>query len=322
MSTNLPTKTSSRSGRFKKILLPEDALPQEAMSIESKMRPILEKFHQGQYSSAEFAAIYVITVLSHRYPGTWAGAKKACPIVEHHQLKTPLSHFYETWEPNIRKRLAELQTIGDVFNHFSLRSTPISVNRSILEWSNGKYGLELMFRIPLPHEVLHQQKRGRRCVTVILEKEKASKLILGQRDALGFTMHDLIHADHFYFDNQCYMGQLGFYGFLDFCHNRGDFSELLENAAFENEYEYLISDMNAYAIHLLKCFKSALTHYHPEKLEHFEKWLMKLELDLDEMMAFLALNTSGFNASHDKTLLNFLEKFRFLENATSHKNKD
>ena len=89
-----------------------------------------------------------------------------------------------------------------------------------------------MFRIPRPEEVLNQQKQGRRCVTVILDPEKAKKFILGERDALGFTMHDLIHADHFYHNNQCYQGQLGFYGFLDHCMTQNHFADHLKLPAF------------------------------------------------------------------------------------------
>jgi hypothetical protein len=310
MSTNLPTKSSSRSGRFKKKLVSEAILEYEAPTIENQMAPILDGFHQGHYTSSEFTAIYILTVLAHRFPGTWLGSRRSNPLTNTNQLTTCLSEINQIWEPNIKKRLSFYRTLGDVFNNFSFQSTPLSVNRTILEWSNGLYRLELMFRIPRPAEVLDQQKSGRRCVTVILEKEKACKLILGERDALGFTLHDLIHADHFYHDNQCYEGQLGFYGFLNDCLNKGHFESLLTNSSFENEFEYLISDMNAYPIHLLKCLKSAVTHYHEDGESFLREWFSKLDLNNEEVNAFIKLNSPQFKPEHDKSLLTFLSKFK------------
>jgi hypothetical protein len=312
MSTNLPTKSSSRSGRFKKKLVSEAVLEFEAPVIENQMAPILDSFNQGHYTSAEFTAHYIITVLAHRFPGTWLGSRRSIPLSNTHQLTTCLSEINQYWEPNIKKRLSSYKTLGDIFNNFSFQSTPLSVNRTMVEWSNGLYRLELMFRIPRPAEVLDQQKSGRRCVTVILEKEKAGKLILGERDALGFTLHDLIHADHFYHDNQCYEGQLGFYGFLNDCLHKGHFESLLTNSSFESEFEYLISDMNAYAIHLLKCLKSAITHYHQDGENFLNQWLLKLDLNTEEASAFMKLNSPHFNPQDDKSLLTFLSKFKSI----------
>jgi hypothetical protein len=314
MSTNLPIKSSSRAGRFKKKLVPEAFLEKEAPVIGEKMHRIIEKLHQKSLSAAEFTAIYILTVLSHRFPGTWLGAKRAQKLTETHNLNFPLNELQIQFEPNIQKRLAGFTTVGEVFQSFAFKSTPLTVNRSILNWSDGHYGLELMFRIPRPEEVLNQQKLGRRCVTVILDLEKAKKFILGERDALGFTMHDLIHADHFYHNNQCFQGQLGFYGFLDHCMTQNHFEEHLKLPAFEAEFEYLIADMNAYAIHLMKCFKSALTHYHEQGSDFFENWIVKLKLEQKEEEAFRKLNTTDYHDSLDETLLQLLARYQVVRN--------
>lgn len=307
MSTNLPTKSSSRAGRFKKKLVPEVFLEKEAPVIQDRMAPFLGAFHDGSITAAEFCAIYILTVLSYRYPGTWLGAKTAEAVTLTHKLSYPVDRLKTHWEPNIQRRLEGITDLGDIFRLFAFKSTPLTVNRSILNWSNGSYGLELMFRIPSPAEVLNQQKQGRRCVTVVLDANRASKFILGERDALGFTMHDLIHADHFYHNNQCYQGQLGFYGFLDFCMSQKHFEELLKNSKFESEFEYLIADMNAYAIHLMKCFKSALLHYHPQPESFYQNWLDKLVLKEEEKRVLNVLNTEDYQGQDDLVILGFLE---------------
>ncbi len=310
MSINLPNKSSSRSGRFKKKLVSQEQLLSEAPQITRMMSPIVELFHQKSLTASEFCALYIIHVLSHRYPGTWAGAKRSLPIVTDHHLKKPIQEILHLFEPNIKRRLEPFETIGDIFNYFSLQSTPLTVNRSILKWSKGEYGLELMFRIPLPGEVLNQQKKGHRCVTIILDEEKSSHYILGERDSLGFTMHDLIHADHFYHENKCYQGQLGFYGLLDFTFHRGDFKDFQTNKDFMNEFEYLISDMNAYPIHLLKCLKSALVHYHEQGVVFFNHWIETLDMGHEEREAFKKLNTTEYEDYLDQKILGFLDRFR------------
>lgn len=308
MSTNLPIKSSSRAGRFKKKLVLEESLEKEAPVIQDRMAPFYSSLQNEEISPAEFCAFYILTVLSYRYPGTWLGAKTATPVTQEHKLAASLEAFKANCEPNIQKRLEGITELGDIFKLFAFKSTPLTVNRSVLNWSNGSYGLELMFRIPKPTEVLDQQKLGRRCVTIVLETSKASKFILGERDALGFTMHDLIHADHFYHNNHCYQGQLGFYGFLDHCMIQNHFAELMTNPKFESEFEYLIADMNAYAIHLMKCFKSALLHYHPQPHEFFSDWLEKLVLKDDEKKVFMSLNTQDYLENRDdQIILNFLE---------------
>lgn len=310
MNANLPNKSSSRAGRFKKKLVSEDSLMTEAPIIELRLKSILENFHQGTISAAEFTAIYILSVLAYRNPGTWLGAKRHEAVIADHHLPYALENLLPSFEPNIQKRLNGFKTIGEVFQFFAFKATPLSVNRSILGWSTGKYGLELMFRIPRPAEVLNQQKQGRRCVTVVLEKEKAAKFILGERDALGFTMHDLIHADHFYHNNFTYQGQLGFYGFLDHCMNQQHFDDLLKIEKFESEFEYLIADMNAYAIHLMKCFKSALLHYHPQGVVFYEQWLKHFNLSAEEKDAFDTLNSEAYSGPKDQILLNFLDTYR------------
>jgi len=314
MSTNLPIKSSSRAGRFKKKLVPEVALEKEAPVIQERMNQILASLENKTISPAEFCAIYIIAVLSHRFPGTWLGSKRSEVLCPEDKLTFLLKDLPCEFEPNIQKRLTGLATIGEVFQAYAFKSTPLTVNRSVINWSNGLYGLEMMFHIPRPEEVLNQQKQGRRCVTVVLDIKRASKYILGERDALGFTMHDLIHADHFYHNNQCYQGQLGFYGLLDSCMALNHFSEHLINPDFESEFEYLISDMNAYAVHLMKCFKSALTHYHENGDHFFQSWLAKLGLDSIELEALTKLNSENYEDKDDAIILAVLSRYQFSRN--------
>lgn len=296
-------KISSRAGRFKKKLVGIETLKLEAPVIEEKLNPILQLHRQKSITDAEFCALYALLYLSTRFPKQWLGASRPS-LGLGHNLNLPVKEIPISFEENIRKRLPD--TLGDIFNNFALKSTPEAVNRALLHWSSETYPLILMFNIPKPTEVLEQQKLGKRCVTVLTRN--LHQFVLGDRDPLSFTMHDLIHADHFYHDNHCYEGQISLYWFLDHCMKEGHFDELLSNEDFEWELEYLISDMNAYAVHSLKCLKAALIHYHPMKEKFFESWVEKVNLEKD---SWLRLSTPAYSdINEDHLLLKAIGTFR------------
>lgn len=310
MTPNPRLKSSSRAGRFKKKLIAEDELVQEGPLLAERIAPTLKLFTEGEISEAELVSLFLLATLSLRFPGTWAGARR--PSLEiPHQLNFPLSKIPWQWEPNIQRRLRGVTDIGELLNHFALRSTPEAVNRALLNWSQDHYHLKLFFNIPSPREVLDQQIRGERCVTMFRSAKELSRLILGERDPLSFTMHDLIHADHFYHHNHTFDGQVDFYNFLYQCLEKNHFESLLPNEEFAREFDYLISDMNAYPVHLMKCLKSALVHYHPQKERFFQQWLRKLNPLPEEEKAFLALNTSDYQEElMDHQLLDFFARSR------------
>jgi hypothetical protein len=316
MSAKIRDKSSSRSGRFKKKLVSENELSKEAPFIEATMAPILSLFSENKISPAECTSIYLIAVLSHRFPGNWLGAKRPSLCLAH-DLNVSIKQLMDvgfTFEENILKRLKETNNLGDLFNQFALKSTPETVNRSLLHWSTGRYPLKLMFRIPDSTEVLAQQKHGKRCVSGLTKSERCQTYILGERDALSFTMHDLIHADHFFHHPVSYEGQLGFYGLMDLCLREKFFETQLKNPKFASELDYLISDMNAYAVHLLKCLKAALFHYPSEDENFFEKWLMNIKTNSLQTLAFQELNCPLYQPEiQDQYLLEFLSRFKAPE---------
>ena len=269
----------------------------EAPVIKEKLKLFYEFFITKKLSETDFTACYMICFLAHRFPESWPGSRqkerKVIPGINWRELP------FE-FEPNVKKRLEDITSLQEIFANFALKSTPLSVNRAMLSWYEGSYGLKLLFRIPSPKEVLLQQKSGRRCVTALID-ERISKYILGERDALSFTMHDLIHADHFFYHNECYQGQLAFYALLDKTFDYFD----LSHEQFLSEFEYVISDMNAYAIHLLKCLKSAMIHYFNE--EYFKNW----PKNLNPPEELFLLNTPGYSPEKmDHVILNWLDGFR------------
>lgn len=294
-------KPSSRSGRFKKKLITHQQLQQEVPQFLALFEQSLSLFREDLITAPELCAHYLFTGLSIRYPGAWPGAQQTGEDIPH-QLHYEFPQHIPL-EPNVRKRIAGL-SMGDILNQFAFKSTPKSINRSLLHFSQGTYPLQLMFKIPTPREVLLQQKQGRRCLTLITKEKQMKEYILGERDYLGFCLHDLIHADHFYRSSMSYQGQLGLYNLLWQEMEKGIFNELLANKEFEDEFEYIIADMNAYPIHLLKCLKSAMVFYGSD--EDFNRWSSQFAVKKNLMR----LNSKDYcPLNEDHLLLEWLNSY-------------
>jgi hypothetical protein len=295
MNSKIPNNSSSRAGRFKKKLVSENFLKFESQKVLISLSPFIDLHQSKKISDAEFVCSYILIFLSNRYPNTFLGAYKKTELIPGIKIKDLPFDF----QKNIIKKIDPQMSLVDLFAQHSFKSTPYSVNRALVEWGKGNYGLELMFKIPKPLDVLKQQIMGRRCVTTISD-ERLQNYILGERDALSFTMHDLIHADHFYFHNESFEGQVGFYNLL---YRSFDYFDLRDKN-FADEFDYLISDMNAYAVHLMKCLKSAMIHYFDE--DYFREWL-KL---VDAPVELTLLNTTKYQPeSMDLKIILWLKTF-------------
>lgn len=230
---NSLTQSSIRRGRFKKKFLTIDQLKIEAKALAPKIQ---ELFDLHQHEPAYFTASVILLYLKSRYPFHWQGSQLN-PVLN---ISAPI-----------------LNELGFLFQNRSFKSTPLSVNRSLLSWGQNTYNLKLFTYIPSPMEVLECQSQFGRCVTVLLKESEINHFILGERDHLSFIMHDLIHADHFFHLNHMGLGQVGFYRQMKTWIKAQYFNKLLqENAEYKSQFEYLISDMNAHCVHLWKGFKS------------------------------------------------------------------
>lgn len=165
------------------------------------------------------------------------------------------------------------------------------IRRSLLEWHCGHYPLVLLHHIPTPKELLEFQGQGKRVVTVFLKEEELDSLHHG-KEAWDFTVHDLIHADHFFENPQWREGQVEFYQFL----SRNWFHPEIAKLHNSAEFEYLIADMNSHPRHLfltlsaliLKSLKTQQGLSLKQALcEEQEKYFQKLVSDLKSQLQLL-----------------------------------
>lgn len=194
------------------------------------------------------------------------------------------------------------------WNNYLFRGVKVAVNRTLLNWYQGHYPLELFFYVPEPLEVLTQQAQGKRCVSCILSLPREG-YVHGDRDPWSFLIHDLLHADQFYFQNQsqkeqqllCYLFLLGY----QFQIWQPLWTMQPESQA---QLEYVFSDMNSHPIHILKVLKSILIHY-----RYFEIWseqFLSLAPNLIQHWwpEFIKLNTPEENSHSHRQLMLGLHK--------------
>lgn len=282
-------------------------------------------------SDAEIAAIYILIFSFLRRPKDFLGGPHNQPLAT-----LPVSSrmccqtFFELLQKELpedlrqTKSLARFQRPDDLLSYFcahSWRSIPLSVAQSLMAWENGLYPLRLLSYVPTPKEVLSMQSEGQRCVSMLQDLTEMQEFVEEGRDVLGFIVHDLIHADHFFADPVKARAQIEFSRRLMVVFGFHDIQVMLQtDAAFKKEFEYLMSDMNSFPLHLLKTFKAVLLGYfkrreglamtealsettEAEFQRLFESSLKIWELPENAHSAAQRLNTPLFQGLEDSLLL-------------------
>jgi hypothetical protein len=223
-----------------------------------------------------------VTVLSClRRPNDWYGGPRALPIVstamlttssldvdvscvssdKNYNHKLTLSEIFEGSPVLIPSKLPSSMNLFDFLNAHRIKALPESCFRSLCYIRTGRYPLRLSSGVVSPFELLQIQFRGERIVSMDEDFSAWPERLYSGRDYLGFVIHDLIHADHFFYEPQHRDGQLGFYKFVNSFINDESLAGLLTEkptAAFREGFEYIISDMNSHPLHLFQTLHSLL----------------------------------------------------------------
>lgn len=155
------------------------------------------------------------------------------------------------------------------------------IRRSLIQWHLGHYPLILCFHVPTPYEILETQARGQRVVTAFNTVENWKKT-WGHHDAWNFIAHDLIHADHFFENQENRNGQIQFYKTILKNWNDSKIQDLKSNP----DFEYLISDMNSHPMHMIETLKSLLIRSFKKQNQISDPSRLPIELE-NEVQDFM-----------------------------------
>ncbi len=248
----------NRSGSYKKVLISEGQLSLH----QEKLINCIEAMQKSSLTPFEFCTLYIILFLRLKHPKNWLQKKSS---VSSHLIndKKVLDLIPSSFELNGWEKL-KLENVSfyEFFINFNLKGIPLASNRTMLNWLQANWPIICLHHIPTPRELLKMQANGSRCITLIINPDEISKMVLSSRDPLSFVIHDLDHADHFFNNDETHKGQLGILRLIDSIYDRPEIKKSLrENHSFKNEFNYVASDMNAYAIHMFKCLKSAFDRH-------------------------------------------------------------
>lgn len=322
-----------RVGRFRHQLLDQTFVGSpDFHKVENALSHFYELWHHKKLQDWEWAALYIFIFSAFRRPADFLGG----PHGEKNWTRPPASNFLnkdllayfsdlenregaDTNYPWL-KRLPPEQSFFSFFCERSLRSIPLAVTKSLWAWSVGKYPLLLREDIPESSEVLEMQTRGQRCVSVLMKPQELRSFVEG-RDALAFTVHDLIHADHFFRDPAQARAQIQFARQLSKLGSNEEVIALVKrDPHFRDQWNYLISDMNSVPLHLFKTLKAMLLGAHKraaqiqaheslcERHEGLFEYSQKLvaqefEMNPDVQNAWLRLNTPAFRFPEEAIIL-------------------
>lgn len=294
----------NRSGSYKKVLIAEGLLGPHRTTL-TKNIDVITKL---PVTSFELCTLYILLFLRVRHPKNWLQKKISFEIdpTERKLLDFIPTEFNLTdWE----KEKLQGVSFHALFKFYNLKGIPQAVNRTMTNWGIGSWKIELLTHIPSPRELLRMQVQSTRCITLTIDHDEIDKLVLSSRDPLSFVLHDLHHADHFFSQDASLKGQLGFYSLVESVYDQPLLKKTLkEDKQFKSEFEYVVSDMNAYVIHLFKCLKSAFVRTDTDKLDPlFPKLLEWWSMPSHVTNAAHKLNTPEFNSEDETHLRDFFE---------------
>ena len=243
-----------RQKRFRRYLLSEKELQSHShvLSLHPRMRQLYSRWRAGELTDVETVCEYILIFLRAYRSRDYLGGP--------HNEDLGLSDT------------ASLPEAVRVFAQFSLRSVPLAVNRTIVGWALNRYPLHLLDFIPSAEELLECQARGERIVTCLFQPYELLHWVRphgpdagdgSARDPLGFTLHDLIHADHFFCDPEMRRGQVEFYREVRDRMKRGEYTAILADPKKRERFEYIIADMNSHPAHLRACLEHEVANAMP-----------------------------------------------------------
>ena len=259
-SETVPSKKPSRQGRYRKQLFDPDAIAPFAKKLENAFQSLRAHLQNQTLSEAEFFGYSLLALLACRRPDAIqkSSSLKKLPLSQNIVPNSfPLGDFIILLQENnlpiiaFDKFLPSL-SLMEFLTQIRFRGIPFSAQQALMEWLKQNYPLQLFFHSPTVSEVFALQKNGGRCITFFTRAEELIRLH-HERDALSFSIHDLIHAHEFYSDPKRARQQIGFYHWMDSLIENPHLQRMLKSSPnFEARWEYLLADMNSYCGHLLK----------------------------------------------------------------------
>lgn len=240
------------SQSYKKLRRPAPERETEALRLAPIFEDLWSRLTAGQLSEAELCGAQVLLFLASR--------RKGQPMARYKQASQahqglPIKDLVDGTNLG---RLDVNLSIREFYETYELICIPLGIQRAIREWLRGQYPLHLRPSIPSPEEMLELQSVGRRCISVFIQAADLQALHSG-KEAFEFLLHDLEHADKYFWSAELKTGQKQFFTELLTCWRQGLFNTLAAtDQEFQRQLHYLMADMNSHPLHMIKYLKAVL----------------------------------------------------------------
>ena len=257
------------------------------------------------------AALYLVFLAQKNFSKLWCQGLRTTG--NHTSKKTPVPYLIKDYL-NLSWFYAHdyplPQSADEILQIFRLRGMSEGAQQAWDYWRDNPDTLVLYNHIPNVKEVLSLQAQGKRCITMIAKNERLNEEIFAGKNAYQFLIHDLEHAACFFKKGEWKEGQIGLYRFMLNALKCTQFENTLSDVIYKEKLNYVLSDMNAHCIHLIKYFKGILIEHVLRKFgqKSFERMnlegLKYLQTVIEEigkstnaagniLSALLALNNPG-----------------------------
>lgn len=262
----------------------------------------------------EQVTIWVLACTCLRRPDSWFSGLQDLNAKNHHtDSKTDFSMHALFQQLNLAwpQKLNREITLHEFARTVRIIPLPHAAANALYHFYLGQYPIEVLCYEPEPLELLQFQIQGKRILTFNPNVEEWPHLKYGERDPLSFWLHDLIHAEHFFSDPQDRAGQIGFYRLIHEILTHKILDTILSNNEFNIAFSYLMSDMNAHPLHLVKTLRAYIKIHSGLNSEHL--WnsitnLPSINKHPEIQIALRQVNNPLFTTDDAVMLTNFLNQ--------------
>jgi hypothetical protein len=250
---------------------------------------------------------WVIGLTCLRRPTDWYGGARQKPLRPNlnYQNRISISELFAGTEITIPPKLHPMMNLFDLLNSQRIKAVPEPCFRSLVHMVDGTYPLDIVKGEIEPLQLLQIQINGRRVVAFNENIIEWTHKLYSGRDHLGFILHDLIHADHFFHHPEHQKGQLGFYKLAEVILKDSNLKNLMNSEKFRTGFEYIISDMNSHPVHLLKTLHAlvfAELHHDQTSEQIWKKWMSQVSASNSQKEALLKINSVEFKIDDAKNV--------------------
>lgn len=263
-------------------------------------------------SDVEKLQAWVVALCCLRRPLDWYAGPNESAVISSFSFQHALTIGEVFAETAVRlpPKLSVDMNLFDFINHHRIKAVPESCFRSLCLMTNGTYPLLIRSDVVAPAELLDLQLQKKRIAAFNDDFEQWPETLYAGRDHLGFMLHDLIHADHFFASPQDRDGQLGFFTFAKNILADDQLQRLMQIEKFKEGFEYIISDMNAHPLHLFQTLHSFLSQVEPDATvasQIWQGWLARNDLNSVDHAALSAVNTRAFTLQNAQQIQDYCQ---------------